>query len=297
MDDVHLPVTYAATGLDHVGIYAHSMDDITAQFERLGFLLTPLSQHATTDPATGITTRLGTANRCAMLGRGYIELLAIVDANLDPRDLASGLARYAGLHIMAFGTDEPARSVASMRAGGFDAGLGDLRRSVDTPTGRQLARFTQVRVPRAQMPEGLLLTLLHHTPEVLWQPRYLAHPNGATALDALALVVRSPDEIAPRYERYLGTAAARIEGGLRFALPHGSLLILEPDAFSAQFGGATPPLLPFPGGLVVSVNDLGHTRAWLDRSGVAWQQSPDGLHVAAEDAGNAALIFRESPKH
>lgn len=297
MDNVHPPATHPANGLDHVGIYAHSMDDIAAQFERLGFLLTPLSQHATTDPATGATTQLGTANRCAMLGRGYIELLAIVDTNLDPRDVASGLARYAGLHIMAFGTDEPARSVASMRAGGFDARLGDLRRSVDTPDGRQLARFTQVRVPREQMPEGLIMTLLHHTPEVLWQPRHLTHPNGATALDTLALAARSPDEIAPRYERYLGIAAARVEGGLRFALPHGSLLILEPDAFSAQFGSATPPLLPFPGGLVVSVSDLGRTRAWLDRSGIAWLQSPDGLHVAAEDAGNVALIFRESPGH
>jgi hypothetical protein len=114
-------ISPAIACLDHVGLYARDMAHVQAQYERLGFYLTPLSQHASRDPVTGVEVRAGIANRCAMLRQGYLELVAIVDPALDPRGLAVGLQRYAGLHIVAFGTHDAPACASALRDQGFTA--------------------------------------------------------------------------------------------------------------------------------------------------------------------------------
>lgn len=165
-------------GLDHVGLYAHDMGAAAALYERLGFQLTPLSQHSGTHAVTREVVKAGIANRCAMLGHGYIELVAVVDPALDLRGIPDGLARYAGMHIIAFDTAQPEQRIAALREAGFAAEPGVLQRYIGTPQGPKLARFSQVRTSRDAMPEGLILTLRHETPELLWQERYLSHPTA-----------------------------------------------------------------------------------------------------------------------
>ena len=63
--------------LDHVGWYVPDIDQAGAAFERLGFTLTPFTPH-THESASGERTRSGTANRCAMIELGYLEILCAV---------------------------------------------------------------------------------------------------------------------------------------------------------------------------------------------------------------------------
>lgn len=86
------PMGAAPAGLDHVGLYAHDMDAAAAMYQRLGFTLTPLSQHSGTHAVTREVVKAGIANRCAMLGHGYIELVAVVDPALDLRGIPIGRA-------------------------------------------------------------------------------------------------------------------------------------------------------------------------------------------------------------
>ncbi|WP_055327913.1 VOC family protein, partial [Bordetella pertussis] len=206
------PMGAAPAGLDHVGLYAHDMDAAAAMYQRLGFTLTPLSQHSGTHAVTREVVKAGIANRCAMLGHGYIELVAVVDPALDLRGIPEGLARYAGMHIVAFDTPDPGQRIAALREAGFAAEPGVLQRYIDTADGPRLARFSQVRTPRQAMPEGLILTLRHETPELLWQARYMDHPNGARALAAAIVAVEDVDAAAARYARYLGVPAERHGG-------------------------------------------------------------------------------------
>src|SRR5579872_5458560 len=78
--------------LDHVGVVTRDLTALASQYERLGFRLTPFARQ--TDGRIG--------NRCIMLQRSYIELLAVVDPKATSATLDLFLARYAGIHILAF---------------------------------------------------------------------------------------------------------------------------------------------------------------------------------------------------
>ncbi len=281
----------ARTGLDHVGLYARDMDAAAAMYQRLGFQLTPLSQHSGTHAVTREVVKSGIANRCAMLGRGYIELVAVVDPALDLRGIPEGLARYAGMHIVAFDTAEPEQRIEALRGAGFEAGPGVLQRYIDTPEGPRLARFSQVRTPRESMPEGLILTLRHETPELLWQERYLSHPNGARALAAVIVAVDDLDAAAARYERYLGESCVRRNGEAWFRLRSGYLGLASRAALETRLPGCEVPGLPFPAALAVEVEDLSRAAKVLDANQVPYRRAGDLLVVAAGQAGGATLIF------
>lgn len=284
-----------SVGLDHVGLYAHDMEAVAVSYERLGFQLTPLSQHSGTHAVTREVVKAGIGNRCAMLGRGYIELVAVVDPALDLRGVPDGLARYAGMHIVAFDTARPVQRIAALREAGFAAEPGVLQRYIGTQQGAELARFSQVRTPRGAMPEGLILTLRHETPELLWQERYLSHPNGARALAAAIIAVANLDEAAARYERYLGVECLRREGEAWFHLRSGCLGLATRDALKARLPGCEIPSLPFPMALAVEVADLSRTAAVLEGNRVSYRHAGDQLVVAASHAGGASLIFCAGP--
>ena len=90
--------------LDHVGIAVADLDKAAAQFQRLGFQLTPRGYHTLPPPSPGAPRPLvGTGNNCAMLRRGYLELIGVTDPVYQGR-LRADIARYEGLHVIAFGT-------------------------------------------------------------------------------------------------------------------------------------------------------------------------------------------------
>ena len=92
--------------LDHVGIAVADLDAGEAQFQRLGFQLTPRGHHTLPPPSPGAARpRTGTGNHCAMLRRGYLEIIGITDPAYQGR-LRADLARYEGLHLAAFGTED-----------------------------------------------------------------------------------------------------------------------------------------------------------------------------------------------
>ena len=85
--------------------------------EQLGFTLTLLARQE--------DGRIG--NRCAMLRRSYIELLAVVDPTAKSATLDRFLERYAGIHIMAFSIDDPQSALTRLRGAGIDvAGISQL---------------------------------------------------------------------------------------------------------------------------------------------------------------------------
>src|SRR5690554_4971660 len=164
-------------GLDHVGIFGHDLVSLSLLYEQLGFSLTPVSQHARPASAHEAAGLRGTANRCAMLQRGYIELLAVVDPSLDTLGVLEALARYAGLHIVAFDVEQVDSAEQQLERVGMPFTRTYLERDVDTPAGRGRARFTQIKPDARRFPEGRIFMLRHETRDLVWQPQYLLHPN------------------------------------------------------------------------------------------------------------------------
>jgi len=290
-----VPSPEVGVNLDHIGLFCHDLGAVARQFEALGFLLTPLSQHARPPTPDAPVALRGTANRCAMLRQGYIELLGVVDPTLDTLGVPEALARYAGLHILAFGLDDAQVQEARLQAEGFAPTRTILERRLDLPEGSGLARFIQVR-PRADaLPEGRVFMLRHETPELVWQPRYLSHPNSATGLAETTVAVPDLDEAAARYQRYLGAASQSGPGWRRFALDHGALRLVAADVLPALLPGVQPPCLPFPAAATITVASLATAMAHWRAHGVAFEPCPEGARIAPDAAGGTTLIFQEPP--
>src|SRR4051812_2468029 len=85
----------------------------------LGFQLTPRGYHALPPPAPGeARPRVGTGNNCAMLKRGYLELIGVTDPAYQGR-LRVDIGRYEGLHIIAFGTRDATATAVDLRKAGL----------------------------------------------------------------------------------------------------------------------------------------------------------------------------------
>ena len=83
------------------------------------FASTPLSpQRHRLAPGAPLVAA-GTANRLAMLREGYVEILTPVADTAVAGQLRQAIARYAGLHLIAFGSDDAVAAQAHLAAAGF----------------------------------------------------------------------------------------------------------------------------------------------------------------------------------
>lgn len=247
--------------VDHI---AHWVPDRAAAFDeltRLGFAPTPFSEQFTRTNPDAPLVSAGTGNHCAMLERGYLEFLAPIADTPNAATLRAGIARYTGVHLIAFGTVEPEAQHARLAREGF-APLDPvaLQRAIETPDGMRTARFTVVRTAAGTMPEGRVQFVEHKTPELLWQSRWISHPNTAFALKRVHLCVADPTEAVARFARYTGLSATTIEGVPGIASARGDMVFRDAAATKAAFG-IDPPALPWIAGYTLSCRDLTQTPA------------------------------------
>jgi hypothetical protein len=271
-----------SSGLDHIGVCSRDAAALWEAYERLGFTLTPVARQSRGEEP------LGTANRCAMLRRGYMELLAIVNPALPDNGLGAMLDRFAGAHILALGMQDAEGNLARLRRAGLAIpGISPLSRPVEP--GGPVARFERLPLPDA--PEGRVQLVRHLTPEAIWQERWMGHPNGATELRAAILVSDRPAESAARLSRLSGLALEPDPaGGFALPLPDGARVrILAPEAAAAILPGVEAPALPAVMGMVLGVADPAATRACLASEPLV--EVPGGVMVPPERAGGCALVF------
>ncbi|MGA8048970.1 MAG: VOC family protein, partial [Burkholderiales bacterium] len=180
--------------LDHVAHFVPDLDAAATAMEALGFVVTPYSAQSTPEGPTG------TANRCVMLEEGYIELLSPIADTPHARRTREAMERYRGIHILALGTPDAEGEHARLARHGFaPLPYVELQRDVEMQDAAMCrAHFGVVRVPPQAMPEGRVQFVEQKTPECLWQPRWLAHENGVTALAGVFVVARDPAAVAAR---------------------------------------------------------------------------------------------------
>jgi len=261
-----------ATSLDHVGVVGRDVAVLAAEFENLGFCLTPLARHA--GGRTG--------NRNVMLRSGYIELLSVVDGGRSAT-LERFLARYAGIHILSLGIADETAALARLRRAGFaDAVVSQTDRAVDDAdsTGPR-ARFALVTPPDA--PEGRIHLIRHMTPEALWQDRYLHHPNHSVALEEVVLVVAEPAETAARLSRIAGRPVVPDPvGGFALALSRGRVRVLPLGSFATVCEDVAGPELPWIGSITLQTGDRNAAlRRWLQDRTIPFRAGGGALLVQA----------------
>jgi hypothetical protein len=268
-----------AGSLDHVGIVGPDLDRLAVAFEALGFHLTPLAQHA--GGRTG--------NRCVMLRHGYLELLAVIPGGASAT-IERFLAHHPGAHTVALGIDD-AQAVAERlaRAGLKPGEPQSTDRAVEEtdPAGPR-ARFTLITLP--DRPEGRFHLIRHQTPEALWQPRFLEHPNRAIALAELVIATPDPAETAAFLSRLAGRPVTPDPaGGYALDLPHGRVRALNEPAAQGLMPGQTLPPAPCMAAITVRTDDATRSvRALLAGSRLDHRIVDDAVVVTA---GGVAIRF------
>ncbi len=280
-----------AVFLDHHGHFVPDIDAASDALERLGFILTPYTAHTmTTDPGAPPTPS-GTGNRCIMLRESYIEILRAVGDTPMAQQLRDAVARYTGMHLMAFATPDAEGQHKRLTEAGFDMQpVVHLTREVEGGT----LRFSVIRLVPGQMPEGRIQFLAHNTPDLLWREDLLDHPNKVVSMTDVAMASADPDEAAARFHRYLGIAPEACEGGWRIALGRGSLTILTAQALEASLPGIAIPDLPFIAASSLRSEDLGATKALFTANGIGFEElGPGAIRAESLPALGSTMIFTE----
>ena len=239
------------TFLDHVGHFIPDADAANEALARAGFAPAPKSIQTVDGQLTG------TGNVTAMLERGYIEVLFKTADTPLGREFDASMARYAGLHLIAFGVADAKASSTKLAANGFRVRpIVELKRPVATATGEATAAFTVARIDEGQMREGRIQYLTHHTEDAVWQKRWLTHPNGAKALIDVIVAVDDVDEAAARYVRFLAHEAVPTNIGRGIFLERGGVQLVNAASLARLLPRVVAPPLPFIAGYVIRVDSL-----------------------------------------
>lgn len=283
-------MTKGGLSLDHVGFMVRDLDAGAARWRDLGFQLAARSPQMGATPDGAVMAPWATANHCAMFERGYLELIGITDPTKH-NPWTAFLDRFEGIHITAFRCPEAETAYAALaqRIDGFDP---PLQRRRDAPYGDGVRefRFRNIFSQDALFPEGRFIVIEHQTPEVIWQPALMAHPNGAVSFEEVVFCAEPGSPTQGRLEAIIGAEA---DGG-HVALPGGGVAtILSPADYAARFDGAAAPDLPCAAAVVIGVDDMAKPAACLEKSGITSKRSSDGtLFVSADDANGGIVAFR-----
>lgn len=248
------------------------MVQAAAVFEQLGFPLTPYAVHGDSDPDSGELKPVGTANRLAVLERGYLEILTPVEGVDTPvaRHVRAAIAHHTGVHMLAFSVHDAGAAALESAERGFELQpTVHLKRQVEAEDESQAeAAFTVVRAAFEHFAEARVQLLTHHTPEHVWQRRFFPRENGLAGLLEVALVSADPAETAARYSRFLGKKVERDGGSLVVNLDRGGLRFVDARGAAEQFGQISRPPLPAVGAITLTSHDLDKTRNFFLSQGL-----------------------------
>jgi hypothetical protein len=281
--------------LDHVGWFVPDMDQASSAFDRLGFPLTPYTVHMNEQP-DGSRVPSGTANRCAMIRRGYLEVLTRVPEveSAITRQMDNGLARYTGLHLIALTVADTEATTERLRQAGFapEPPIA-LRRPMPLDAGGEgTAAFSVIRLPSDAMAEGRVQVLSQDTPDIVWQQSVTADENALDMLSGLLICTGDTEEAAIRYERFTGRPKVAAGNGYRIELDRGRIAICTPGECVETVPGIDIPDLPFIAAVSIRSADLAATRSYLAARDVPLLADEAGRIVVHPDAGmGAAFVF------
>jgi hypothetical protein len=283
--------------LDHVGHFVCDREAAALALARAGFAPTPASIQVNPDPAGGVPQPTGTGNVTAMLARGYVEVLFKTADTPLGRELEAALARYGGIHLAAFAVADAAAAHRRIAAAGFPVRpLTRMQRPVETGAAPGTAAFTLARVEPGVMPEGRIQILTHHTEAMVWQPRWLDHPNGALALRSVTIAVADLGEAAERFSRFTGRTAAPSPWGCSIALDRGRIELANAEGFTRLVPQVDIPSLPFVGAYGIQVRSLPALGDMLRRNGIEACTHAGTLAARFPDAlGRGAWLFEQRP--
>jgi hypothetical protein len=142
------------------------------------------------------------------------------------------------------------------------------------------------------MPEGRIQILTHRTEPLVWQPRWLGHPNGALGLVSVMIVVSDVAEAAQRFARFTDQPTNASEVGQSIELDRGRVDLVTPEAFAQAIPDLQVPSLPFIAAYEIAVQSLETLKSILLAEQIPTRVLGDRIIARfPEELGCGAWIF------
>ena len=132
----------------------------------------------------------------------------------------------------------------------------------------------------------------HLTPELVLQPRFMKHANGARLVTESIVCACEPERYARKYSRYTNHEYGSVED--HFTVDIGSrahISVVTPEQVGELIPGAEAPAVPSLVGFTVAVANLDCARRLLEKNLVRFQEFQGRLVVSAADACGSAVLF------
>lgn len=283
-------MSHPVRGVDHCFALVDDLDKAAAQYKALGFTLSPRGLHSEAK---------GSANYTIMFPDDYFELLGLLKATpLNEARRKSLAASGQGLHAVAcrIGTAEEAET--SLRDLGIGThGLGGFERPVPLPSGGEaVAAFSTLFFDPSEIPKGTVFMCQHKTPETVWLPELLSHPNTACGLHAILVTSETPEQHAQEFARlWAGGRVVKASDSHTVETGENSapLVVLTQAALEARY-----PDLDMTGspsgvfsGLQIKVSDLDAAKRCLQEAGITAIETELGVAIAPQDTSGVVLEF------
>lgn len=267
--------------LDHVAIFVDEFERSGAALERLGFTVTPFRAHTSALKPGDPLTVLGTGNRCAMLRAGFIEVLGPTADTPMAAQLRRQLARYPGLHLIAFsGADVEEHHAALAAAGLAPLPIARLRRTQGSAEGESEVRASIVRLPHEAWPEGRVqIVFPEMSPDAMWRDSLVRHANHADRLSEALLVVEDPAARAAQFAAFVRRSPRAVAGRHVVETDRGRLHLVAPREAARLLPGVAIPAVPFIAAAALGSSDLEGTRAFFEKNGVDFVRRNEMLQV------------------
>jgi len=175
------------TDFDHAVVMVRDrLDELAPHFEQQGFLLSDKSVH-----------NLGSCNRLITLDSTYIELLGWPPGAPPARkEIADS---PFGLEALVFRTYDAEATRSRLLAEGFAVNPVQALTRPAIVAGKEVqARFQTVRFAEQPLPGIRMYFCQHLTPECVWMPELMAHPNGARRIQRIEILAAEEQAVAWR---------------------------------------------------------------------------------------------------
>jgi len=283
-------MTNALAGIDHVIVGVRDLERARAGWSRLGFTLSSRGRHI----------GQGTGNYCIMFASDYIELLGIVDPSDFVQNLDAFLAQREGLMATAFASAAAPEVVreALLHLQLHPSEPRPLGRLIELQEGAVMPRFSLISLPPAETPGLDCFICAHLTPELMRRPGWLAHPNGATGLKGIDVLVEHTTPLLPAYDRLFGiqqvtttdTVASIRVGRHRLAFSTPDDFVTMHPGIDLDSGFGLPAIVS----LELGIERRERTANHFVEQQILFEEMPDGsLMVPANEANGAILFFSE----
>jgi catechol 2,3-dioxygenase-like lactoylglutathione lyase family enzyme len=271
-------------GADHVVVTVRDLDAAAAQWNKLGFTLSPRGTHS---------PQMGTGNYTIMFGEDYLELLGVLHETEQNKPTRDFLKNREGIERTAFTTDNAAAGAAELKARGLEP-LGPVHfgRPVDLPNGGMgEAKFNVFRWPLAESPGGMRIFACQHlTRNTVWIPELQKHANGASRIVAIEILSADPKAAAEHMSRLIDEPVSSANGVWRVhsGAKRADFLFYDAASFAKRYpaavrAGAAPEGAA---ALVISTTDLAAATKALGSIGV----THDGIVSAPASAANGVVV-------